>query len=272
MASKRLRILAIGAHPDDCEILVGGTAALWAQLGHTVRFVSATNGGTGHHAIGGIELVRRRQEEAAHAAKVIGIEAQILDFTNGDLEPTLQNRKMFIKLIREFAPDLLLSHRPNDYHPDHRYSAQLVQDSAYLVTVPNNVPTIPALRSNPTIMYLSDFFMKPIPFQADVIVNIDSVIEQKMDMIHCHTSQFYEWLPFNQQKEHEVPKTDPARREWLKKQRLPRDINLANRFRKELIKRYGKAKGAKVKYAEAFEVCEYGAPLTPEKRKLLFPF
>jgi LmbE family N-acetylglucosaminyl deacetylase len=266
------RILVIGAHPDDCEIKAGGTAAQWAAAGHVVKFVSATNGGTGHHAIGGVELVGRRIQEAKNSAKIIGIQFEMMEATNGDLEPTLSNRKLFIKLIRDFKPDLVLTHRPNDYHPDHRYTSQLVQDSAYVVTVPNNLPTTPALRYNPVIAYLSDQFQKPIPLMPDVVVAIDDVLETKVDMMHCHVSQFYEWIPYNQQVEEQCPKGDRERREWLRGQRIAYDEDCANRYREKLIELYGKKKGSKVKYAEAFEICEYGSKLSPEKRKALFPF
>jgi N-acetylglucosamine malate deacetylase 1 len=271
-ASRKLRILVIGAHPDDCEIKAGGTAALWAAAGHTVRFVSSTNGATGHHAIGGIELATRRAQEFANSAKVIGIEQQILDITNGELEPSLIYRRLFIKLIREFKPDLVLTHRPNDYHPDHRYTSQLVQDSAYLVTVPNNLPTVPALRDNPIIAHLSDNFQKPIPFQPEVVVGIDDVYDKKVDMMHCHTSQFYEWLPYNQRKEDEVPKGERERKAWMRQQREKADIDCANKYRAKLIELYGEKRGSAFKYAEAFEGCEYGGKLTPEKIRDLFPF
>jgi LmbE family N-acetylglucosaminyl deacetylase len=268
----KLRILVIGAHPDDDELKAGGSAALWAAAGHTVRFVSATNGGTGHHEIGGIELVRRRLAEAAAAAKVIGIESQIMEITNGDLEPTLFYRKLFIKLIRDFKPDLILTHRPNDYHPDHRYTSQLVQDSSYVVTVPNNLPTTEALRKMPVIAYLSDKFQKPIPLQPDVVVGIDDVYEKKLSMMHCHVSQFYEWIPWNQRIEDSVPKGDRERREWLREQRQKYDVEIANTYRAKLIELYGKEKGTAIKYAEAFEGCEYGAPLNKENIPTLFPF
>src|SRR4029079_13160678 len=135
-----------------------------------------------------------------------------MECTNGDLEPTLANRKVFMKVIRDFKPDLVLTHRPNDYHPDNRYRSELVQDSAYVLTVPNNLPTTPALRDNPVIAYLSDTFQKPNPFTGDVVVGIDDVLETKVDMMHCHVSQFYEWLPYNQRKEDECPKGDRERR------------------------------------------------------------
>ncbi|MCW8133324.1 MAG: PIG-L family deacetylase [Planctomycetota bacterium] len=270
--ARKLRILVIGAHPDDDEIKAGGSAALWAAAGHTVRFVTATNGGTGHHAIGGVELVRRRLAEAKAAAAVIGIESQVMEFTNGELEPTLYYRKQFIKIIREFNPDLILTHRPNDYHPDHRYTSQLVQDSSYVITVPNNLPTTPALRKMPVIAYLSDNFTKPIPFQPDVVVGIDSVIEKKLDMLHCHVSQFYEWIPWNQQKEDQVPKGNRERRAWLRGQRMQADESCAKKYRAKLLELYGRKAGAKFRYAEAFEICEYGSPLPKERIPELFPF
>lgn len=268
----KLRILVIGAHPDDCEIKAGGTAALWSAAGHTVRFVSATNGATGHHEIGGIELVRRRMSEAAAAARVIGIEAHLMEVTNGELEPTLACRKQFIRLIREFRPDLILTHRPNDYHPDHRYTAQLVQDSAYVVTVPNNLPNIPALRDNPSIGYFSDDFQKPCPFHPDLVVGIDAVVAKKVEMLHCHASQFYEWLPWNRRAEDQVPKGDHARRQWLRSTRICADAACARKYRKQLVTGYGRKRGAKIQFAEAFEACEYGAPWTPQRMRELFPF
>lgn len=266
------RILVIGAHPDDCEIKAGGSAAIWKNLGYTVRFVSVTNGCSGHHKMSSADLIVRRRAEAAAAAKVIGIETQVLDFTDGSLEPTLDSRRTIITLIREFNPDLVLTHRPNDYHPDHRYTSQLVQDAAFSVTVPKIAPGAPALRFNPIVAYLSDHFQKPIPFKPDIVVGIDSVIEQKVDMIHCHVSQFYEWIPWLDHEEDQIPESDKARREWLKKKRLPLDIGIANNHREKLNEFYGRKAGSKFQYAEAFEVCEYGGRMTPEKMNLLFPF
>src|SRR6266542_2062756 len=157
-ATTRLRILVIGAHPDDCESRVGGTAALWARAGHVVRFVALTNGMTGHHEIGGIELARRRRDEARAAAEVIGIEWQVLDTPSGALDASLDRRREVIRLIREFRPDLVLGPRPWDYHPDHRYTGVLIQDAAYMVTVPFFCPDVPALKDNPVFLYYPDSF------------------------------------------------------------------------------------------------------------------
>ena len=267
-----LSILVIGAHPDDDEIKAGGAAAHWARAGHRVRFVSGTNGCSGHHEIGGVELVRRRVAEAQAAADVIGIESQVLDLPDGELVPSIENRKRILQLIREFKPDLILSHRLNDYHPDHRALAQLIQDCSYLCTVPNVLPQTPVMRKMPVIAYLYDHFQKPNPFQPDVVVGIDEFINEKMKMLHCHVTQFYEWLPWNDRIENQVPKSDKERLAWLGERRLKIDEACANAYRDKLIERYGKEKGSKIRYAEAFEGCEYGARLTPELAKTLFPF
>jgi LmbE family N-acetylglucosaminyl deacetylase len=272
VATQKLRILVFGAHPDDCDIKAGGVAAKYVRQGHYVRFVSMTNGDAGHHEMGGVELARRRRAEAKAAGRVIGVEYQVLDNHDGELMPTLENRRQVIRIIREVQPDLIMTPRPNDYHPDHRYTSQLVQDAAYMVTVPNVVALTEHLPRNPVIVYVSDHFQKPYPFTPDVAVGIDDVIELKLEMLHCHTSQMYEWLPFNAGVLHEVPLADRERRAWLAERRLPAFRAIADRYRDLLIKLYGEERGRRIQYAEAFEACEYGAPLTPEKIPVLFPF
>lgn len=263
------RILVFGAHPDDCEFKAGGSAALWAAAGHTVRFVSMTNGDTGHFNMGGGALAWRRQEEARSAAALIGIESQVLDYHNGELTPDVHIRKHVIRIIREFEPDLILTHRPNDYHPDHRYTSQLVQDAAYIVTVPNMVALTPALKTNPIFAFLHDDFKRPYTFSPDVAVDITPVIEKKMQMLHEHTSQMYEWLPFNRGVLEEVPNDESKRFEWLTTQVRERFKRDADRCRQQLITTYGE-RGRTIEYAESFEICELGSPLTDEKRDLLF--
>lgn len=261
----------IGAHPDDCEIKAGGVALKYSDLGHRVRFLSLTNGDTGHHAIGGIELARRRRSEADAVARLAGIEYHIWDQHCGELMPTLENRRMLIRQIREFAPDLIMTHRPNDYHPDHRYTSQLVQDACYLVTVPNNQALTDHLPSNPVAVYFSDTFKKPCPFTPDVAVDIDDVIERKLDLLDCHESQMYEWLPYNQGVLDQVPADKALRREWLRTPFInPRSE--ADPFREVLVRLYGEERARGIRYAEAFEACEYGAPLTPDLIPVLFPF
>lgn len=272
MTQTPLRILVIGAHPDDCEYKAAGVAALYRQQGHIVRFVSVTNGDAGHHLISGPALAARRLAETTASGAVCGVEYEVLNHHDGCLEPSIANRMEMIGLIRRFKPDLILTHRPNDYHPDHRVTSQLVCDAAYLVTVPALVPDVPHLVVNPVIAYLCDDFQNPYPFQPSVVVDITSVFEQAIDMHVAHDSQFFEWLPYNQGILDQVPSDPAARRIWLSEQVKIRMRKVADRFRSQLIETYGPERGSRIELAEAFEGCEYGTPLTPDNAKLLFPF
>jgi LmbE family N-acetylglucosaminyl deacetylase len=266
-----LRILVFGAHPDDPE-KVGGTMAKFVAMGHKVRLVSLTNGNAGHFAMGGGPLAQRRYQEAQCAGRVIGAEYVVLDNDDGKLMPTLENREEVIRQIREFQADVVISPRPNDYHPDHRNTGLLVMDAAYMVTVPNIVPLTPHLRKNPVFLYMSDTFTEPSPFVPDIAVGIDDVIEKKIDMYHCHESQMYEWLPYNQGMLDSVPKDPAKRREWLAETRGFRSSEPGQTYRALLIQLYGQQRGSQIKQAEAFQVSEYGTQPSLEELKRLFPF
>jgi LmbE family N-acetylglucosaminyl deacetylase len=267
-----LRLLILGAHPDDADYHAGGLAALYRAAGHVVKMVSLTNGNAGHQTLRGPELSRVRRGEAAAAGAVIGAAYDVFEHPDGELLPTLENRHEVIRLIRTFRPDLVLTHRPNDYHPDHRYTSQLVQDAAYMVTVPAVVPDVPHLTANPVIAYVGDEFQKPYPFQPAVVVDVDAVFDRIIGMLHCHSSQFYEWLPYNGGYAGQVPAGEEARRAWLAERLGPRLRRTADRYRDLLVKAYGPDRGKRVEYAEAFEACEYGAPLDEAARQRLFPF
>ena len=193
----KLRIIALGAHPDDCDFRFGGTAIKLAKAGHAVKFVSITNGNAGHHEMGGGMLAIRRFKETQEAARRFGIaEYQVLDNNDGELLPSVEVRKQVIRAIREWQADIVMGPRPNDYHPDHRYTGVLMQDAAYMVQVPNLVSEVPALGKNPIFIYYQDGFQKPAPFRPDVVVMLDDVWEQKVHALDAHTSQMYEWLPW----------------------------------------------------------------------------
>ncbi|HEU5118105.1 MAG TPA: PIG-L family deacetylase [Isosphaeraceae bacterium] len=269
---RTLRIIVFGAHPDDCELKAGGSAARWAALGHKVKFVSVTNGDIGHHELAGGPLARRRSAEVKKCAKILGIETEVLDNHDGELLPTLENRKTLTRLIREWKADLVLTPRPNDYHPDHRYTGILVQDAAFMVIVPSFCPDTPALRKNPVFMYLEDGFQKPNPFEPSVVVPIDTTIDKKLACVDALESQFYEWNPWLFGYLEEVPKDRNARFEWLKGRYGARFASTADRFRDKLVEELGPEKGKAVKYAEAFELCEYGSQPSDDELKTLFPF
>ena len=197
MTEDPLRILIIGAHPDDADIKAGGTAARWCAGGHVVRMVSLTDGRAGHHAMPGAELARRRRSEAQAAAAVIGASYDILDHPDGELDDRLDYRREVIRLIRSFRPDLIITHRSSDYHPDHRFAGLLVQDASYLLTVPAICPDVPHVAACPVILHFSDAFTRPCRFEPHVVVDIDAEFDRMIAMLHCHQSQFYEWLPYN---------------------------------------------------------------------------
>jgi LmbE family N-acetylglucosaminyl deacetylase len=270
-----LYVLCIGAHPDDCEGSIGGTATLCRKRGDIVRFVTITDGSKGHYAdrykADPEALANRRWQEAQRAAAVIGAEYRTMGLPDGEVYVTHANTEEMVRLIRSFGPpghgpDLVLLNRPNDYHRDHRYGAQLVLDAAYMLTVPLMCPDTPAMRRMPVFAYWEDSFTEGGVFRADVVVPIDAVIEEKAAMVCAHESQYYEWIPYNAGAHSafaDFP-TDPA----------------ARRARVSAIyKGYDAALAAKLadrlppgaQYAEAFQISEYGRRPDEEELRRLFP-
>src|SRR5688572_11068563 len=269
----KLRIIAFGAHPDDNELRLAGTAAKWAALGHHVKFVSVTNGDIGHWREAGGPLARRRTQEVQQAAKLLGITTQVLDLHDGELEPTLENRRTITRLIRDWKADIVLGHRPEDYHPDHRAVGQLVRDASYMVTVPFFCPDTPHLERNPVFLSYEDRFTRPEPMRGDIVVAIDDVVQKKLAAVEAMPSQFYEGganggpvLVPGDEAGRARRKTEV--REGFKK----RFASTAQRFRDKLRELYGPQRGDAVQYAEAFEISEYGRRPTAEEIRRLFPF
>jgi LmbE family N-acetylglucosaminyl deacetylase len=263
-----LRIIFIGAHPDDCDIKGGGTAALFVEMGHQVKFLSVTNGDAGHQTQGGGMLAKRRIAETQEVARRLGVSYDVLDNHDGELLPTLEIRLQIIRKIREWKADVVIAPRSNDYHPDHRYTGVLVQDAAFMVGVPNVAPDVEPLRKNPVFLYFQDNFKKPNPFQPDISVDITPVIEKKLAGLDAHQSQFYEWLPWIGNYESDVPKDPSKYKDWLLQKRVAKpnpDVQ------KSLVKWYGANQAAKVLYAEAFEICEYGTQPSETDIRRLFP-
>ena len=270
-SGKPLRVIMIGAHPDDAEGKGGGTAALWVSQGAEVQLVSVTNGDAGHQTEGGGALARRRAAECRAAAEILGVSWRTLDFHDGELEPNLEARKAVIRAIREWKADIVIAHRPNDYHPDHRYTGQIVQDAAYMVVVPNICPDTPRLEKNPIFMYFADRFQKPYPFSPDVAVDITPVVDKKLRAFDVMPSQMYEWLPWVGGRLDQVPKNPAERFEWLKERRSGRTRGWKNRYADIVEARYGKARAEKIDHVEVFELCEYGRQPKREELWELFP-
>jgi N-acetylglucosamine malate deacetylase 1 len=270
----KLRIIAFGAHPDDAEFQMGGAAIKWAKLGHHVKLVSVTNGDLGHWDISGGPLAIRRTKEVQEAARRMGTTVEVLDIHDGELMPTLENRRTIARLIREWDADLVLAHRPNDYHPDHRYTGILVQDAAFMVAVPFFVPDTKPLKKNPVFMYYPDRFKKPYAFEPDIAISLDDVFDEKVNAVDALVSQVYEGGALGseetllQRKAH-----DPiARKEILHASWSRRNGGIANLYRDSLIEWYGQEAGKEIKHAEAYQVCEYGHQPSKAELKKLFPF
>ncbi len=277
----------IGAHQDDNEFRCGGLAHKYVQLGHEVTFLSMCNGCGGHHILTPAETTATRAKESAAVAKLLGITYDVWDDMNDcSLVADLNNRRRLIRYIRKISPDLVIAHRPNDYHADHRASGQLVQDASYMLIVPHECPDVPAMKTMPVIMYFEDGFTSP-EFRCDVIVETDNELEIKMQIAALNVSQVYEWLPYTHGET--VPEDEAGRDAFLrgmdtsrwqsdeevmsyKRGYAVRYAKTAARFRKELIEKYGEERGSKIRYAEAYEVSEYGEPLTEEMKAQLFPF
>jgi len=264
-----LNVMMIGAHPDDCEVGAGGLAILYARQGHRVKFVSMTNGDKGHHQLASDSLAKRRFEESMEAARRIGISYEVLNIPDGELLPTLENRHEVIRLIREWDADIVISHRPNTYHPDHRYTGVLVQDAAFLVTVPRIVSGVPALKANPLFLYFSDTFQQPTPFRPDIVIDVSAALEDMLRLLDAHESQFYEWLPWINRMD-AAPTDTVQRKAWLRAWRLPQ-VQLSDELATQLHRWCPEKNLQEVKRVESFEICEYGRKVTDAAIHQLFP-
>lgn len=265
---KKINVVIFGAHPDDPDS-DAGTAILWAKMGHNVMMVALTNGDAGHQDMGGGALARIRRAEATEAGKRYGVKYITLDNHDGELLPTLENRLEVIRLIRQWNADVVIGPRPNDYHPDHRYTGVLLQDAAYMVIVPNVAPDTPPLKKNPVFLYTRDRFQKPNPFSPDIAVDITDVFDQKIYGMAAHESQYFSWLPWTAGRLENVPEDPEERLKWLGNIYGSRQISEAARA--SLDKWYGTDRSKLVKHAETFEICEYGRRPSDDEIKELFP-
>ena len=253
------RVLVIGAHPDDPDIRFGGTAAKLARKGARVRFVSVGNGNYGHHIMDPDELCARRHKEMEAAAKAWGIESYTtMGLEDCEIEPSVENRRKMVRLIRSFAPHFIFTHRPCDYHADHRAVSQLVTDASYLVGVAKWCPDVPRPDVLPCVWYLPDDFRTPRELRNDLAVNVDDELEQMFDALSCHVSQVFEWLPYDQNIVDKVPKdwatNKTARNEYLSHLWLdPVQRTTARRY------------NLPYENAEVFELSEYGRKPTAEE-------
>ncbi len=255
-----IRVIVFGAHPDDCDLTAGGTAIKFAKLGHKVKFVSMTNGDAGHQSMGGGALAKRRMEEAKEAGRRFGVEYTVMDNHDGELMPTLENRLKVIREIRNWKADIVITHRLNDYHPDHRYTSTLVQDASFMVIVPNVAPDTPPLEKNPVFFY-------PNTTEPDIAIDIDNELQQKIFAVSAHESQFFEWLPWINGTLEKVPQGKDERLKFLGMRFTPPN----DAVRACLKKWYDEPRASKIMNAEAFQVSPFGRQPSREELLKLFP-
>jgi N-acetylglucosamine malate deacetylase 1 len=267
----KLRIIAFGAHPDDCEISAGGVAALWAAQGHAFKCVSMTNGDIGHFGMSGGALAIRRMQEVEAAAEILGIETEVFDIHDGELMPTLENRKKVARAIREWQADIVMVHRRYDYHADHRYSGVLVDDAIILVEAKFFTPDTEPLPRSPVLLYYDDRFQRPYPFDPTIVVGIDESVDLKRSALEQMPSQFSDVDSWTYGRSDNVPEDEATRLDLRVSALIDRNVNIANNFRDLLIELYGEESGSSIRHAEAFELSEFGRQASVEELKQMFP-
>lgn len=267
---KVFKVLLICAHPDDADLLGGGLAMRLRARGHKIKFVSATNGNKGHYKEEPINLAKRRFEEGKKAAEHVGADYECLNINDGEVWVNEENYRKVMRCIREYAPDLIITHRPNDYHRDHRYVGQLVMDASYMLIVPLAFPEYrTSYRDMPVIAYSYDDFDNP-PITPSVILDITDVYERKALGCMQHESQLLEWLPYTYKMENTLPEDYDfnKRREIVETLIQYLFSSAMSRYRKLVKEGY---KDRKVRQIEVFEICPYGKQPNMKELKELFP-
>lgn len=266
-----LRLMVVAAHPDEADMYAGGTAALFAEMGAAVKFLSLTSGDAGHYEIGGMQLARRRWEEAQQAAKCLGIaEYEVLNEHDGELYPTKDVRNQVIERIRAWAPDILIGFHPDGWgHPDNRNAGRVLSDAASFVGVPNVLPNIPAKKKPMLCLWMWDYSTMGI-HQHDIALDVTPTIEKKLKACDAHATQFYEFAPWGRGLLDQLPQTWEGKREFILKYWEEFMYTQESQI-PGLQKWYGPKKASAIRYAETFQIAPYGYHPKPEDLLRLFP-
>lgn len=186
-----MRVLAVGAHPDDLELLCAGTLARYASEGHHVIMCHAGIGDKGHFHIPNDELAAIRRKEAQDSASRIGAESICLGLPDCEMFMDRPTLVLFMDMIRDADPDVIITHSPTDYMPDHRVVSQLVYDASFHSTLPNFHTNRPANRSVTPVYYMDT--IAGVDFMPTEYVDITDFLDKKKEMMLCHQSQVV-WL------------------------------------------------------------------------------
>ena len=268
------RVMVIGAHPDDADIVCGCTAAKLVAKGARVKFVAVCNGNIGHHIYSREKTAAVRRQETLNAAKVFGLDSyDIYGYGDARVPNDFEARELVARKIQEFEPDIIITHRDCDYHVDHRTVGTLVKDCGYMLGCPHWIEGSKPLRRRPLILLMRDNFTVPRVMRPDILVDADPYIGKWCDALDCQVSQFYEWLAWDKGVEDEVKaigdrKVNIAgRNAYLMKYWGARKTYDAKRFADAWREQYpGRAVP---KMVEAYEISEYGRPPIKEDFDLL---
>jgi len=259
--SDELRVLVVGAHPDEADMYAGGTAALFARAGHAVKFVSLTCGDAGHHLMDREALATRRKGEADEAARRLGVrEYEIFATHDGELMPTLETRLQVLRVLREWRADVVISlHYLPDGHPDHRASGRATVDAVQFSTLRNLLPDVPALARQPLHLLMPDYG-SCAEHRHDVVVDVGETIEQKLLACDAHATQFYEFAPHGRGFLHEVPQGWDAKRGYLL-DHWAEFMEIQPDMRPGATAWYGEERARAIRYAETFQFSpRFGVP------------
>lgn len=267
------RVMVIGAHPDDADIICGATTVRLVERGFKVKFVSVTDGSMGHHILSPAEIAKVRRAETEEAARRFGLDGyDIYGYPDCGLYPSDDVRRLVARKIREYEPDFIFTHRTNDYHADHRATGQAVMDAGYLLGVPHWCEEAKPMRLRPVVLYMCDLFTYPRELKPDVMFDVDAYMDRWCDGLDAQVSQFYDWLPWDKGTTGEVKalgdRSDIEKRNaYLRKYWAFRKVADAERFADAWRERYP---GRRVpKYMETYEISEYGRAPTQEDLDLL---
>jgi len=182
-----LNVLAIGAHPDDIELLCSGTLAKYSELGNKIFMYHTCNGDKGGFNKTSEFIRAERDIEAKNAAKIIGAESFGGIFEDGDVFIDDKSRKEIVEVIRKTKADVIITHHPNDYHTDHINTSKLVIEANYMSTIQNYVTDSLYLKKVPSVYYMET--LGGINFIPEIYVDISQTMQIKKEMISAHKSQ-----------------------------------------------------------------------------------
>ncbi|WIY53866.1 PIG-L deacetylase family protein [Devosia sp. YIM 151766] len=260
--TKQLKVLVIEAHPDEAEMYAGGTAALLADRGAAVKFMSLTNGDAGHHEMSREALKRRRAREAFKAADLLSVlDYEILDNHDGELFSDLPLRKAVLRAICRWRADIVITfHDECEGHFDNRVAARVVREAVDFCTNDNVVDLVPALTQAPICLRMTDYGAIPT-HKHDIVVDVTDSIERKLRACAAHATQFLEFSPYERGFLNEAPKEgDWASERPFVLKHWPEFMYAVDGMKPALQAKYGRT----AEFAESFDLAGYGRAVSIE--------